>query len=144
MATQKGLMSFQRISVDLRQVIVALWFETANIDKCVCVSGAESSRRDRTRLHCCSGMEILTSRSQNLHGKYFITARQRSCGKLMFSVVFVHHSVHGTGKGRWSHVTITHNALDLTVQVSFLDMEPHYTGTRHAPHMEPYCTGTPW
>ena len=38
-------------------------------------------------------------------------AHQQSCRKVMFSVMSVCPSVH-----RGSHVTITHNALDLTVQ----------------------------
>ena len=41
-----------------------------------------------------------------------ISARQRSCGKVMFSVVCVCHSICPQG----SHVTITYDALDLTVQ----------------------------
>ena len=72
-------------------------------------------------------MEILTSRSQNLHGKYFITTRERSCGKVIFSLVSVCLSVHDGGG---SHA-FTHDALDLTVQASSMDMELH-------------CTGTPW
>ena len=39
------------------------------------------------------------------------TARQRSCGKVMFSLAFV--CLQGRGG---PHVTITHDALDLTVQ----------------------------
>ena len=44
----------------------------------------------------------------------FITARQECFGEVMLSVVssFVSHSVHSGGP----HVTITHDALDLTVQ----------------------------
>ena len=34
---------------------------------------------------------------------------------VMFLVVTVGHSVHG-GRGRGSHMTITHDALDLTVK----------------------------
>ena len=41
--------------------------------------------------------------------KSIITARQRSCGMIMFSVVSVCHSVHQVGWG--SHVTIIHDAL---------------------------------
>ena len=48
----------------------------------------------------------------------------------MFSVMSVRDSVH-MGKG--SHVTITHNALDLTVQ------EPQ-SPSRHGP----YWAGTPF
>ena len=44
-----------------------------------------------------------------------VTARQQSSGKVMFSVVSVCHSVcHSVHRG--SNVTITHDALDLTVQ----------------------------
>ena len=39
-------------------------------------------------------------------------ARQQSCGKIMFSVVSVCHSVH---RGV-SHVTIAQDALELTIQ----------------------------
>ena len=46
------------------------------------------------------------------------THHYRSSGKVMFSVVSVCHSVHGG-----SHVTITHNALNLTVE-SPSDMGP--------------------
>ena len=42
-----------------------------------------------------------------------VTARQRSCGKVMFSQVSV-----CSQRGRRPHVTITHHALDLTVQPS--------------------------
>ena len=45
-----------------------------------------------------------------------ITARQRSCWKVMFSVVSVHHSVPGGEQGG-SHVPITRDALDLNVQL---------------------------
>ena len=38
---------------------------------------------------------------------FIFTGRQQSCGKVIFSVVSVHHSVH--------NVTITRDALDLTV-----------------------------
>ena len=47
-------------------------------------------------------------------GKYdtlCATTCQLNCRKIMFSVVFVHHSVHGG-----SHVTVTNDALDLTIQ----------------------------
>ena len=53
-----------------------------------------------------------------------VTARQRSCGKVMFSVV----SVFPVGEGG-SHVTIARAALDLTVQARTPDMGPHRTGT---------------
>ena len=49
-----------------------------------------------------------------------ITARQRSCKKVIFSVVPVRHSVH---KGS-PHVTITHHALDLSVQLPLPYMAP--------------------
>ena len=39
------------------------------------------------------------------------TARQRSCEKVMFLVMSVHHSVRGV-----AHLTITYDALDLTMQ----------------------------
>ena len=41
----------------------------------------------------------------------FFKARQRRCGKGMFSVMSAH-------RGKGSHVTITHEVLDLTVQCS--------------------------
>ena len=44
--------------------------------------------------------------------KHF-TARQRSCGKVMFSVMSVCQSFCSWGR---SHVTITYDALDLTIQ----------------------------
>ena len=47
-----------------------------------------------------------------------VTACQRSCGKVMFSVVAVRHSVGGRG----SHVAIAHDALDLIVQIC----TPHF------------------
>ena len=63
----------------------------------------------------------------------WITTRQRSYGKVTFSVVSVSHSVR-----RGCHVTITHNTLNLTVQkhsiprsIPPLDMAPH-------------CTENPW
>ena len=46
------------------------------------------------------------------NNKTFITACQRSFGKVMFSLV----SVSPRGGGGGSHVTITPNTLDLTVQ----------------------------
>ena len=42
-----------------------------------------------------------------------ITARQQSCGKVMFTVVSVCEQVWGMGG---SHVTITHDVLDHTIQ----------------------------
>ena len=52
------------------------------------------------------------------------TARQRSCGKVMFSLVSICHSVH-RGE-RHPHVTVTSpNPL--------LDIGPHCTGTPPAP-----------
>ena len=45
-------------------------------------------------------------------GIVIINARQRSCGKVMLSVLSVCHSVGGGGY----HVTITHDALDFNVQ----------------------------
>ena len=56
-----------------------------------------------------------------------ITARQGSCGKLMFSVVCVCHSICPRGRG----VTITHDALDLSIQ-----RPPPSPGL-------PFCTDTP-
>ena len=44
------------------------------------------------------------------------TARQRSCRRVMFSVVSIRQSVH---KGTRDLETFTHNALDLTVQGPF-------------------------
>ena len=46
---------------------------------------------------------------------YSFAAHQRSCRKVMFSVMSVHQSVILTTEGA-SHVTITHDALDLTIQ----------------------------
>ena len=46
-----------------------------------------------------------------------ITARQRSCGKAMFSYVSVYQSVNQSVCPQGGlHVTITHDALNLTVQ----------------------------
>ena len=51
------------------------------------------------------------------------------------------HSVNRVGDGRGSHVTITHDTLDLTIQVlpsppgpGLLNMGPHYTGTPNPNH----------
>ena len=49
------------------------------------------------------------------------TARQRSCRKVMFSVVSVHHSIYIVTRDL---ETITHNALDLIVQGPFLVQGP--------------------
>ena len=43
-----------------------------------------------------------------------VTVRQRSCGKVMFSLASVCHSVWWGWRG--SHVIMTHDALDLTIQ----------------------------
>ena len=56
----------------------------------------------------------------------FFTTRQRSCWELMFSQMSVCHSVQGG-----SHVTNTHDSLDLTVHPA-TDMGPHSTGTSPA------------
>ena len=56
-----------------------------------------------------------------------ITIRQRSCGKVMFSVVSVHHSVQGG-----SYVTITHDALDFNVQGLFPPPIPRPWALPHA------------
>ena len=81
---------------------------------------------------------------------WIFTTRQRSCGKVMFSVMSV--------CWRGSHMAITHDVLDLTEQgpQPSPDMELHCTGTplNMGPHykdppvpalldMEPYCTWTP-
>ena len=52
--------------------------------------------------------------NSNVFSSCVFTARQRSCGKVMFSVVCVCHS-DCLSKGD-PHVTITHDALGLTVQ----------------------------
>ena len=57
-----------------------------------------------------------------------ITVYHRSCGKVMFSLVFVH-----TGG---THVTITQDALDLTVQVS-PGPSPHTSGHKTRDHLAP-------
>ena len=46
---------------------------------------------------------------------FTFTAQQRSCGKVMFSVVYVRRFVHKASQ-RGPHVTIIHDALDLTIQ----------------------------
>ena len=48
--------------------------------------------------------------TNTLRSSVVFTTRQRSCGKVMFSVVSV------CSRGEGFHVTITHDALDLTVQ----------------------------
>ena len=86
-------------------------------------------------------------------GHRIVTTCQRSCGKVIFLVLSVCHSVH---RGVSPHVTIIHGALDLAIQGSQptsgpcpLHMGPHYTGTLAplwslAPiDMGPHCTGTP-
>ena len=55
------------------------------------------------------------------HASRVVTARQRSCGKIMFSVVCVRHSVHGGGGGlctgpQPSRTSSNLFNLDLTVQ----------------------------
>ena len=47
---------------------------------------------------------------------FILTACQRSCGKVLFSVVSVRHSVQGEQGG--SYATVTHDALDSTVPLS--------------------------
>ena len=47
----------------------------------------------------------------------------------MFSLLSAHHSVH---RGQGSHMTITHDALDL-----------HCTDPPPLPNMGSHCTGTP-
>ena len=56
-------------------------------------------------------------------GCIIFNARQRSCGKVIFSVVSVGLFTDGEGP----HVAITHDKLDLTVQGP-PNMELHYTG----------------
>ena len=48
------------------------------------------------------------------HVQVFVTIRRRSCGKVMFLVICVCQSVC-LGRGD-SHVTVTHDTLDLTAQ----------------------------
>ena len=74
-------------------------------------------------------------RTKPLDGKIVfmdITTRQRSCGKVMFSVESVRYSVWGGAGMDWSSVTITRIAVDLTIQ-----------GPPSLPVMGPHCTGTP-
>ena len=59
-----------------------------------------------------------------------ITTRQRSYGKVMFSVSSVRHSVWGGGGVDWSSVTITHVAVEITIQ------GPHCAGTLNYPTPE--------
>ena len=58
------------------------------------------------------------------------TIRQRSCGTIMFSVMPVGLFVH-----MGSHVTITHDALDLTTPGMFkrVQLGPHCTGKPPTP-----------
>ena len=53
----------------------------------------------------------------------------------MFSVVSVHQSIILSIGEVWSHVTITHDALDLTQQGPPQDMEPHCTENSLAPFL---------
>ena len=62
-----------------------------------------------------------------IYNNSHFTAHQRSCGKVMFSVV----SVHGE-----SHVTITHDALDFTIQEPLTQPPP-------PPHRNPTIQGPP-
>ena len=55
-----------------------------------------------------SGLGQLALETHTVKVLSFFATRQRSCGKLMFSVVSV------CSQGR-SHVTITHDALDITI-----------------------------
>ena len=64
-------------------------------------------------------------------GSIIITARQRSCRKVMFSLVSVCLFTGGP------HMTITHDALDLTVQ------GPHLLDIRHGPPSSPALDPTP-
>ena len=66
--------------------------------------------------------------------QYIFTTHQRSCGKVMFSVLSVW--LAGCSQGDGSHVTITHYALDLTVQYS----SPQFP---FPSDMGLHCTGTP-
>ena len=71
-----------------------------------------------------------------------ITARQRSCGKVMFSVESVHPSDILSIDG--SHVSIIHDALDLTIQGPLLVLAPR-TGILPQPQLQdmgPCCTRT--
>ena len=67
--------------------------------------------------------------------KYNFTTYQRSCEKVMFSVV----SASSWGDTTPSNVTITHNVLDLIIQASHTDMfklvqlGPHCTGISPPP-----------
>ena len=64
----------------------------------------------------CEWTFITVSRFFGMNVWFLVTARQRSCGKEMFSVVSVHQLFYPQGEGG-PHVTIAHGALDLTVQV---------------------------
>ena len=50
-----------------------------------------------------------SNKTKNSIKKAVVTAKQRSCGKVMFSVMSIYHSVQGG-----FHVTITHDAFYLT------------------------------
>ena len=88
---------------------------------------------------CTQSMHLLcTSKLGSVQG--FLTARQRSCGKVMFSVVSVHHSVH-----RGSLVTITHDALDLTIQGPFWSPPPqHGTSLYRGPSIVDLSLSLDW
>ena len=62
---------------------------------------------------------------KRLCGYRIISAHQRSCGKVMFSLMSVCLSVH---RRQGLHVTITHDVLDIIVQPS-----PHPLGIRPWP-----------
>ena len=66
------------------------------------------------------------------------TKGQRSCGKVMFSVVSVCHSEHSV---EWaSHVNINDDALDLTTQGP--PPSSGYDISLSPPHTRPQCPGT--
>ena len=60
--------------------------------------------------HCLAVFDCHLHFGFNLDLHNVITARKRSCGKVIFSVVSVCLQVEGT------HVTIIHNALDLIIR----------------------------
>ena len=68
---------------------------------------------------------------------FMFTIRQQTCGKAMFSVMSVCLSFQSAGRSR---VTITHDALDLTVK----DPQTWHL-TVQGPSLDkgPQCTGTP-
>ena len=71
----------------------------------------------------------------------FIPASQRSCGKVILSVVFVCHFLR---RGGGSHVTITRDALDLTTQghTWSLSATPHLP--IHGPSLYKDSLGLAW